>query len=78
MEIQICRTLALLQIPFFEKGIRIAMCGPFHDDRDPSAAFYLDTRVSWLASMGERRPLPLCFPAAFYQAWMPAFLLADR
>lgn len=39
------QVLADLKIEFFRHGTRLQMCCPFHDDRDPSAAFYLDSKL---------------------------------
>lgn len=42
--------LALLGIDFIERPNRLAFRCPFHDDRDPSAGFYLDTALAFCFS----------------------------
>lgn len=37
------KVLDMVGIEFYERPNRFAMCCPFHDDRDPSSGFYLDT-----------------------------------
>jgi hypothetical protein len=38
--------LKLLGIEYFPKASRLAFCCPIHDDRDPSAGFYLTTSLA--------------------------------
>lgn len=37
--------LVNLKVHFSEKTNRLSVCCPFHDDRNPSAAVYLDTKL---------------------------------
>lgn len=39
------QVLQRLGLPYQSRGNRLQTCCPFHDDRDPSAGFYLDTKL---------------------------------
>lgn len=51
-ELRIRRTLDLLGIEYIEKTNRLAFKCCFHDDRDPSAGFYIDTGLAHCFSCG--------------------------